>query len=88
VRAAAARELQGRIDAGEHRDLAWQLGSPGTRRHAGEDRRLHVRMPAPTRRAVLRALERDIIDADSAAERLHVDRLEIQRMARFEPASD
>jgi len=88
VRAAAARDLQARIDAGEHRDLTWRLGLPEHEDTLTRDRRLRVRMPAPTRRAVLRALARDLIDAESASERLHVDRLEIQRMRRFEPVTD
>jgi Zn-dependent peptidase ImmA (M78 family) len=88
VRGAAARTLQARIEAGEHRDLAWLLGLPELNDTLTRDRRLRVRMPAPTRRAVLRALEHGLIDAESAAERLHVDRLEIQRMRRAQPATD
>jgi hypothetical protein len=33
-------------------------------------------------------VERGLIDAEEAAERLHVDRLEIQRMRRLEPVPD
>lgn len=88
VRGAAARALAARVEAGEHRDLAWVLGLPEPNDTLTRDRRLRVRMPAPTRRAVLRALERGLIDAEGAAERLHVDRLEIQRMRRAEPASE
>ena len=86
VRPAAARGLQAGIDAGDHRELTWQLGLPEHDDTLTRDRRLRVRMPAPTRRVVLRALARDLIDAEMAAERLHVDRLEIQRMRRLEPA--
>ena len=88
VRAATARELAGRIDAGEHRDLAWRLDLPELDDTLGRERRLQVRMPGQTRRAVLRALRRGLIDAEGAAERLHVDRLEIQRMRRLEPVFD
>ncbi len=45
-------------------------------------------MPAPTRSVVLGALECGLIDAEDATERLHVDRLEIQRMRRLEPVRD
>ena len=88
VRGPAARALAARIDAGEHRDLAWELGLPELSDTLTRERRLHVRMPAPTRRVVLHALERGLIDAEEAAERLHVDRLEIQRMRRLEPIRD
>jgi Zn-dependent peptidase ImmA (M78 family) len=88
VRGTAARALAARLDAGEHRELAWDLDLPEMSDTLARDRRLHVRMPAPTRRTVLRALSRGLIDAEEAAERLHVDRLEIQRMRRFEPVRD
>lgn len=88
LRGAAARELDARVDAGEHRDLAWRLDLPELADTLASERRLRVRMPAPTRRAVLRALRHGLIDAEGAAERLHVDRLEIQRMRRLEPALD
>ncbi len=88
VRAAAGRSLAARIEAGEHRDLNWRLGLIEVDDTLARERRLRFRMPAPTRRAVLRALERGLIDAESAAERLHVDRLEIQRMRRLEPVVD
>jgi hypothetical protein len=45
-------------------------------------------MPGPTRRAVLQALRLGLIDGEGAAERLHVDRLEIQRMRRLVPVAD
>lgn len=88
VRAPAARALAAQLDAGEHRDLAWRLGLPELSDTLTRERRLHVRMPAATRRAVLRALARGLIDAEGAAERLHVDRLELQRMRRLEPVAD
>lgn len=88
VRGTARRALQASIDAGEHRDLAWRLGLPELGDSLARDRRLRLRMPARTRSTVLRALEHGLIDAESAAERLHVDRLEIQRMRRLEPVSD
>jgi Zn-dependent peptidase ImmA (M78 family) len=88
VRGIVERRLRARVEAGEHRDLAWRLGLPDLDDTLARERRLRVRMPAPTRRTVLRALERGLIDAETAAERLHVDRLEIQRMRRFEPAAD
>lgn len=84
VRGATARGLAARIDAGEHRDLVWRLDLPELGDTLALERRLQVRMPAPTRRVVLRALRRGLIDAEGAAERLHVDRLEIQRMRRLE----
>jgi len=86
VRAATARALAARVEAGEHRDLAWQLALPELADTLAQDRRLQVRMPAATRHTVLRALARGFIDAEGAAERLHVDRLEIQRIRRQEPA--
>ena len=73
---------------GEHRDVAWRLDLPELDDTLAQERRLQVRMPAPTRRTVLRALRRGLIDAEGAAERLHVDRLEIQRMRRLEPVLD
>ncbi|HYW26111.1 MAG TPA: ImmA/IrrE family metallo-endopeptidase [Terriglobales bacterium] len=82
VRGAAGRELAARIDRGEHRELAWRLDLPELTDTLAAERRLRVRMPGPTRRAVLRALRSGLIDAEGAAERLHVDRLEIQRMRR------
>jgi Zn-dependent peptidase ImmA (M78 family) len=88
VRAAAARELAALIEAGEHRELAWRLELPELSDTLTLERRLQVRMPGPTRRAVLRALRRGLIDPEGAAERLHVDRLEIQRMRRLEPVLD
>jgi Zn-dependent peptidase ImmA (M78 family) len=88
VRAAAGRELASRIEAGEHRDLAWHLGLPELADTLMRERRLQVRMPAATRSAILRALARGLIEPDDAAERLHVDRLEIQRMRRLEPVVD
>jgi Zn-dependent peptidase ImmA (M78 family) len=88
VRGAAARALAAQVEAGEHRELAWELDLPELSDTLAHDRRLQVRMPAPTRRTVLRALSRGLIDAEEAAERLHVDRLEIQRMRRFEPVLD
>jgi Zn-dependent peptidase ImmA (M78 family) len=88
VRAAAKRALQARIETGEHRDVAWHLGLPELSDTLARERRLRVRLPARTRVAVLRALERGLIDAEEAAERLHVDRLEIQRMRRLEPVVD
>lgn len=88
VRSAAARELAARLEAGEHRDVAWRLDLPELADTLARDRRLQVRMPGPTRRVVLRALRRGLIDAEGAAERLHVDRLEIQRMRRLEPVWD
>jgi Zn-dependent peptidase ImmA (M78 family) len=88
VRGATRRALQASIDAGDHRDLAWRLGLPELSDTLTRDRRLRFRMPARTRSAVLRALEHGLIDAEGAAERLHVDRLEIQRMRRLEPVSD
>lgn len=84
----AGQELAARIEAGEHRDLAWDLGLPELDDTLARDRRLRVRMPARTRRTVLRALRRGFIDPEGAAERLHVDRLEIQRMRRLEPVID
>lgn len=83
VRAAAARELTARIERGEHRELAWRLDLPELSDTLALERRLRVRMPGPTRRVVLRALRHGLIDAEGAAERLHVDRLEIQRMRRL-----
>ncbi|HXM56003.1 MAG TPA: ImmA/IrrE family metallo-endopeptidase [Candidatus Dormibacteraeota bacterium] len=88
VRGVVERRLRARVEAGEHRDLAWRLGLPELDDTLARDRRLRVRMPAPTRHTVLRALAQGLIDAETAAERLHVDRLEIQRMRRFEPAPD
>ncbi len=88
VRGPAARGLAARLDRGEHRDLAWALGLPELSDTLTRERRLQVRMPAPTRRVVLRALDGGLIDAEDAAERLHVDRLEIQRMRRLEPVRD
>jgi Zn-dependent peptidase ImmA (M78 family) len=88
LRSAAKRGLLARIEAGEHRDVAWQLGLPEFGDALARERRLQVRLPSQTRRAVLRALERGLIDAEEAAERLHVDRLEIQRMRRLEPVID
>jgi Zn-dependent peptidase ImmA (M78 family) len=88
VRASAARELAARIEAGEHRELSWRLDLPELDDTLARERRLRVRMPGPTRRAVLWALRRGLIDAEGAAERLHVDRLEIQRMRRLDPVSD
>jgi Zn-dependent peptidase ImmA (M78 family) len=88
VRAAAKRALQARIEGGEHREVAWQLGLPELNDTLARDRRLQVRLPSRTRVAVLRAVERGLIDAEEAAERLHVDRLEIQRMRRLEPVVD
>jgi Zn-dependent peptidase ImmA (M78 family) len=83
VRGAAARELAARLEAGEHLELAWQLDLPELDDTLAQDRRLQVRMPGATRRVVLRALRHGLIDAEGAAERLHVDRLEIQRMRRL-----
>jgi len=88
VRSAAAGELAAAVEAGEHRDLAWRLDLPELDDTLAQDRRLQVRMPATTRRTVLRALRRGLIDPEGAAERLHVDRLEIQRMRRLEPVPD
>jgi Zn-dependent peptidase ImmA (M78 family) len=88
VRAAAARALTALVEAGEHRDLAWRLDVPELADTLASERRLQVRMPAPTRRTVLRALRHGLIDAEGAAERLHVDRLEIQRMRRLDPVLD
>jgi Zn-dependent peptidase ImmA (M78 family) len=86
--AAAKATLQAHLDRGEHRDVAWQLGLQELADTLARERRLQVRLPARTRATVLRALERGLIDGDEAAERLHVDRLEIQRMRRLEPAVD
>jgi Zn-dependent peptidase ImmA (M78 family) len=88
VRGAAARALAARLETGEHLELAWRLDLPELADTLAEERRLQVRMPGPTRRAVLRALRRGLIDGEGAAERLHVDRLEIQRMRRLEPVRD
>ncbi|HEY4028438.1 MAG TPA: ImmA/IrrE family metallo-endopeptidase [Candidatus Dormibacteraeota bacterium] len=88
VRPAVRRALQARIEAGEHRDLAWQLGLSELEDTVTEERRLGVRLPAVTRRAVLRAVEDGLIDGETAAERLHVDRLEVQRMRRHGRAID
>ena len=85
VRAAARRALQARIDAGEHRDLAAQLALPELGDTLTRERRLQYRLPFRTRRTVLRAVAQGLIDGEMAAERLHVDRLEVQRMRRFEP---
>jgi Zn-dependent peptidase ImmA (M78 family) len=82
VRSAAARGLAARLEAGEHLELAWQLDLPELDDTLAQDRRLQVRMPSATRRVVLEALRRGLIDAEGAGERLHVDRLEIQRMRR------
>jgi Zn-dependent peptidase ImmA (M78 family) len=84
VRGGAARELAARLEAGEHLELAWRLDLPELDDTLAQDRRLQVRMPRATRRVVLRALRHGLIDAEGAAERLHVDRLEIQRMRRLE----
>ena len=83
VRGAPARELAARLEAGDHLELAWQLALPELDDTLAQDRRLQVRLPRATRRVVLRALRHGLIDADGAAERLHVDRLEIQRMRRL-----
>jgi Zn-dependent peptidase ImmA (M78 family) len=88
VRGAPARALAARLEAGEHLELAWQLDLPELADTLAEQRRLQVRMPGPTRRAVLQALRLGLIDGEGAAERLHVDRLEIQRMRRLEPVAD
>ena len=88
VRGPARRALEASIGGGEHRDMAWRLALPELGDTLVRDRRLRVRMPARTRSVVLRALEHGLIDAESAAERLQVDRLEIQRMRRLEPAWD
>ncbi len=88
VRSAVKRALQARVERGEHRDVAWHLGLPELSDTLARERRLRVRLPAQTRRALLRALEGGLIDAEEAAERLHVDRLEIQRMRRLEPVID
>jgi Zn-dependent peptidase ImmA (M78 family) len=85
VRGPAARELAARLEAGDHLELAWRLDLPELDDTLAQDRRLQVRMPRATRRVVLRALRHGLIDAEGAAERLHVDRLEIQRMRRLEP---
>jgi Zn-dependent peptidase ImmA (M78 family) len=83
VRGAAASALAARLEAGDHLELAWQLDLPELDDTLAQDRRLQVRMPRATRRVVLRALRHGLIDAEGAAERLHVDRLEIQRMRHF-----
>jgi Zn-dependent peptidase ImmA (M78 family) len=88
VRPGSQRALRARIEKGEHREVAWRLGLPELGDTLTRERRLRVRLPAQTRRAVLRALERGLIDGEGAAERLHVDRLEIQRMRRLEPVID
>lgn len=88
VRGAAARALAERLEAGEHLERAWRLDLPELADTLTEERRLQVRMPGPTRRVVLSALRRGLIDGEGAAERLHVDRLEIQRMRRLEPVRD
>jgi len=88
LRPGVKRALQARVERGEHRDVAWRLGLPELSDTLARERRLRVRLPAQTRRAVLRALERGMLDAEDAAERLHVDRLEIQRMRRLEPVVD
>jgi Zn-dependent peptidase ImmA (M78 family) len=88
VRPAVGRALRARIEAGEHRELARRLDLPEVEDTLTEERRLHVRLPAPTRRTVLRAVEHGLIDGEMAAERLHVDRLEVQRMRRFGMARD
>jgi Zn-dependent peptidase ImmA (M78 family) len=88
VRPAARRALAARVEAGEHRDVAWRLDLPELADTLTEERRLHVRLPERTRHTVLRAIEHGLIDGETAAERLHVDRLEVQRMRRFGPARD
>jgi Zn-dependent peptidase ImmA (M78 family) len=88
VRPGVRRALLERIEAGEHRDLVRQLDLPELADTLTEERRLHVRLPERTRRTVLRAIEHGLIDGETAAERLHVDRLEVQRMRRFGPPLD
>jgi Zn-dependent peptidase ImmA (M78 family) len=83
VRGAAARGLASRLEASDHLALARQLDLPELDDTLAQERRLQVRMPRATRRVVLRALRHGLIDAEGAAERLHVDRLEIQRMRRL-----
>ena len=88
VRPALKRSLRACIDAGDHRTLAWQLRLPELADTLARERRLPLRMPGPTRRTVLRALERGLIDVRAAAQRLHVDEREIARLRRLEPAID
>src|SRR5262249_14344201 len=88
VTAAGRRGLQARIEGSEHRDVARGLGLTELSDTMARERRLQVRLPSRTRATLLRALERGVIDGGEAAERLHVDRLEIQRMRRLRPASE
>jgi Zn-dependent peptidase ImmA (M78 family) len=80
IKASARRTLQDRIDGGEHRALARRLRLLQLVDTLVRERGRSVRMPAPVARIILRAFDAGLIDQRTAAERLHVDEAEIQRL--------
>jgi Zn-dependent peptidase ImmA (M78 family) len=80
LKASAKRALQSQIDEGEHRALARRLRLLQLYDTLVRERNRSVRMPAPVARVILRAFDAGLIDRRTAAERLHVDEAEIQRL--------
>jgi hypothetical protein len=77
----AVRDLRERIAAGEHLEIARRLLLFPRLESLSEARRRRLRLPGRTEQILLRAVQRGLLSADAAAERMERPRDEVAEVA-------